>query len=149
MSTSIDLYFKELRDPRLVVKGIDLLISRLFVRVRMRTKTAWTDPHPAIVDTGAPTSIVPMRLWNPCEVDILGDHTIRGIVAAEECALPVLVGCMSFVFADRRHESPMLTAKTYLALTDEVPLLIGFSGLLDRCVLHVDAPAKTASLIVS
>lgn len=60
------------------------------------------------------------------------DETIEGIVSKPECALQVMDGIIGCVLQDSERHLDLLTIRAHLAPTDDVPLLIGFSGLLDR-----------------
>ena len=71
---------------------------------------------------------------------------VRGVVPKEECALPILIGDISCVFADRDRQSEELKISAYLALTDDIPLVIGFWDLLEKFRLIMDYRSKEAYL---
>ena len=146
MSTRINLFFKEFKNPNLVEKGVVFPAIRLFGRVQFKTRDGWTDAYVAIVDTGAPTWVLPFKVWSECEVELLTDHTLRGVVPKEECSLPILVGKITCILVDKERESAEFDVITYLAMTNDVPLLIGFQGLLERATLRVDYQSREAFL---
>jgi hypothetical protein len=67
-------------------------------------------------------------------------------VPREECALPIVIGDISCVLVDREGQSEELQISAYLALTDDVPLVIGFWDLLERFKLCMDYRNKEAYL---
>ena len=142
----IKLYFKEFYDLELVAKGVKSNIIRLFVDVRFRTRDDWTRPYPAILDTGAHVSLIPFRIWSKCTVNFAAEHVVRGVVPKEECSLPILIGDISCALVDRERQSEELKINAYLALTDGVPLVLGFWDLLERFKLYMDYCSKEAHL---
>ena len=142
----IKLNFREFHDIDLIEKGAKSLIIRLFVDVRFRTRDGWTMPYSAILDTGAHATLIPFRIWSKCPVNVTTDHVVRGVVPKEECALPILIGDISCVLADRDRQSEELKISAYLALTDDIPLVIGFWDLLEKFRLIMDYRSKEAYL---
>ena len=142
----IKLYFKEFHDLDLIAKGAKSHIIRLFADMRFRMQDGWTKPYPAILDTGAHTTLIPFRIWNRCPVSITADHVVRGVVPRKECSMPILIGDISCALVDREQQSDELTISAYLALTDDIPLVIGFWDLLERFQLHMNYSIKEAYL---
>jgi len=85
-----------------------------------------------ILDTGAPVSLIPKSMWEGCPALKLKDTTVRGIIDRPECALEVVDGWIGGILTDGQSMSEPLTIRAHLAHTDDIPLLLGFSGLLDR-----------------
>jgi len=129
----IELWFERFLDQELEKKipGRIYLI-RLFCRIRFKTHDGWTDPYPAVLDTGAPVSLIPFNIWSKSVVNPLTDHRVRGVVPKEECSLRVLVGELNCLLADERNYSSELTTVSYLTFTNDVPLIIGFKDLLEN-----------------
>lgn len=142
----IKLYFKEFYDSELADRGTKSHIIRLFVDVQLKTKDDWTEPYPAILDTGAHASLIPFKVWSECLVNFTVDYVVRGVVPKEECVLPVLIGDISCVLVDRERQTDELKISAYLALTDDVPFVIGFWDLLERFKLYMDYRNKEAYL---
>jgi hypothetical protein len=110
----------------------------------LKTKYGWSKPRLAIIDTGAHTSILPLTVWEEADVEIIGGHFVRGLVPREDCVLPVKIGRVHAVILDRLgHQSSELTFRAYLAPTDDVPLIIGFKDLMDRCELQFNSKSLT------
>jgi hypothetical protein len=96
------------------------------------TDGTFTKLYRAIVDTGAPVSVIPRRLWTPLSVNItVPSTTLGGISKRPECRVPARFGTVRGRLADTSGTtSDVLEFPAYLAETDEVPLLVGFAGLL-------------------
>lgn len=111
-----------------------LIITRLVAWVSFLTiDGSLTDPEPAIVDTGAPLSLLPRYIWRDCRCLKLRDDVVQGIVPDPDCALPVIDGVVACILRDDTGQvSDLLTIRAHLALSDKVPLLLGFAGLLNR-----------------
>jgi hypothetical protein len=129
MSTRIKLHISQRpdRDDPLVV------VTRLICRVSFYREGGELGPERyGILDTGAPVSLIPKRMWQDYPVLKLKDATVRGIIDRPECALEVIDGVIGAILTDGESMSEPLTIRAHLAHTDNVPLLLGFSGLLDR-----------------
>ena len=144
----IKLYFKEFHDLELIEKGAKSHIIRLFVDVQFKTRDGWTEPYPAILDTGAHATLIPFKVWTECLVKFTAQHIVRGVVPREECSIPILIGDISCILVDKQRRSEELEISAYLALTDDVPLVIGFWDLLERFKLCMDYRNKEAYLEV-
>ncbi len=89
----------------------------------------------ALVDTGAPFSILPRRFWWGNEfVDLepgaAGVRRISGVSGGE---LPCRFGWARIMLADTAPRfSDWLEVRAKLAETDSVPLILGVADLLDR-----------------
>ncbi len=66
-------------------------------------------------------------------VEKLHDFEIQGLALKPECKIPAIVGKLKCVVRDRKGNcSRMLEIRALLALTDEVPLILGFKDLLSE-----------------
>lgn len=130
MCTKIGLWFHSFSDTELLRKGIRAEIVRLLAKAEFKTGDRWTDPYIAIVDTRAPLSLIPQSIWEECDVRILAEHSLKGVVPRKECVLPVSVGEVSLRIVDEEHISRELVVKAYPARTDSIPLILGFYDLL-------------------
>ncbi len=130
MSIRLALRIDEHSDP----DDPTLVITRLLVWVSFLTVDGkLTEPDLAIVDTGAPLSLIPQDIWQDCRYLKLRDDVIRGVVPKPDCELPVIDGVVACVLQDDAGQmSEPLTIRAHLAHSENVPLLLGFSGLLDR-----------------
>lgn len=100
----------------------------------------------AILDTGAPYSIIPLSLWPALQMQRHGQVPIRGIVPGHASEMDVTLANVRGRLLDPEHRSLPLSLWAMLAGTDHVPLLLGWAGCLDRAKLVVDAPRQRAWL---
>ncbi len=130
MSIRLALRIDEHSDP----DDPTLVITRLLGWVSFLTVDGeLTDPELAIVDTGAPLSLIPQDIWQGCRYLRMRDDVIRGVVPKPNCELAVIDGVVACILQDDAGQmSELLTIRAHLARSKDVPLLLGFSGLLDR-----------------
>lgn len=106
--------------------------------IRFKREEDYGETELGIVDTGAPLSVIPLRMWENASVTKLAEHTIRGIVPKEECSIPVSVGRIKCVLLDEEKVSKEYEIVAYLALTNKVPLILGFKNLLEKFNVYFD-----------
>ena len=100
----------------------------------------------AIVDTGAPYSLIPLSLWLSLRIERLAQLPLRGIAPGKAAELDAVLAKVSGQLLDVKHVSPRLFLRAMLADTDQVPLILGWSGCLDRAKLILDTPRRLAWL---
>ncbi len=105
---------------------------RLLTVVQFTTGKTWSDPQIAIVDTGAPISLVPPKIWKKCSFDSLGETVLRGVIPKKECAMPVKVAKICLRLLDPEYVTEEIETNAYLAQIDNIPLVIGFEKLLSE-----------------
>jgi hypothetical protein len=140
----VNLFFRVFRDEELEEKVPDVDIIRLKALIRFKTSGGWTPPYEAIVDTGAPLSLIPPFIWEDLEWTKLADHGTSGIAGG---SVPVQVGTVSCQLLDRKgHATEELEIIAFLSSNDDVPLIIGFKDLLDSFETAFDYRRGTASI---
>lgn len=145
MSTRIELTFTRSLDLELLEKGVKIWLTRIVAEVKFKTKdNNWTRPYEAIIDTGAPVSLLPVSIWQKIDPKVLADYKISGIVPNEGCSLPVKVGSVICRIIGMNTSTDELSINAYLTMTDKVPLIIGFDSLLTGLKLVSDYKTKTA-----
>lgn len=139
----VNLYFRASRDPELEQKvpGIDII--RLRARVRFKTAQGWSDAYSAIVDTGAPISLIPDVIWEKIQRTELADHTVGGLGPG---SLPVKIATVHCQLLDTQgHQSKEMAIQAFLVHPrKKAPLIIGFKDLLDRLPTYFNYPAQQA-----
>lgn len=142
--TRIDAFFvtgvdKEL-DKKLSAKGHENRgrAIRIYCQIIFKTRSGWSKPLPALIDTGAHTSLIPFDIWSACVTEILVDHYVRGLAPKKECKVDVKVGELTGVLVDKENLSEEYKFLSYLAPTNEVPLILGFKELLSQFKLFID-----------
>ena len=140
MSTKIGLWLENFPNLALEARSPDIgEFTRLFCYIRFKTHNGWSDSLQAIVDTGAPVSLIPLDVWSEAETEVLTDFEIGGINPRQECTLPVLVGKIKCIIVDEnKNQSKELEIFSYFATTNKVPLLIGFKNLLCEFKMNIN-----------
>ena len=105
---------------------------RLLTVVQFMTTETWSDPQIAIVDTGAPISLVPQNIWKKCSFDSLAETVLRGVIPKKECAMPGKVAKICLRLLDPEYVTEEIETNAYLAQIDNIPLVIGFEKLLSE-----------------
>lgn len=147
MSIKVNLMFKRYMDMELHGKISGYEIIRLTGMMFFKTNAGWSDPKRAIIDTGAHISLIPFSVWKNSRVEKVADHYLMGVVPKEECTIPVLVGNMECFLMDHEgNETEAMNILAYLALTDEIPLIIGFRDMLENFKLTIDYQNEAASI---
>lgn len=123
-----------------------LFLYRLTAWVRFRQTRGWSDYHVAIVDTGAPYSLIPLSLWPALRMERLCDLPVRGLVPGRHAELNATLAKVSGQLLDDFHVSRPLPLWAMLAGTDQVPLILGWAGCLDRVKLVLDPRRRLAWL---
>ena len=121
-------------------------LYRVWARVWFRQAGGWSDYHLAIVDTGAPYSVIPISLWPALPVKRIARLPLRGIVPGTAAELTATLATLTAQLLDGRRVSPRLALSAMLADTDQVPLILGWAGCLDRATLSVNGPHRRAWL---
>ncbi len=148
MSTKINLWFETFPNPALEEKIHNVGdFTRLFRAVKFKASGGWSKTFDAIVDTGAPLSVIPLDMWLDIDPEILAEHEIQGISPRKECTVPALVGNVKCVLIDdEANQSKELKILSYLALTNLVPLIIGFRNILEIFTFHSNYSINEAYL---
>lgn len=144
---SIKLWFENIPNPELEEKLPDVGgFTRLFCSIKFKTPSGWYDTQNAIVDTGAPISVIPLDIWTEIDTEILTEYEIKGINPRKECFLPALIGKVECILLDETEQSQELTILAYLALTNLVPMIVGFKYLLEEFKMYLDYEDNNAWL---
>jgi len=105
---------------------------RLLAVAQFMTSESWSKPESAIVDTGAPISLIPYKIWRKCINKVIGEAELRGVIPKQECVMPVKVAKIELRLIDPMYATETIETNAYLAQNDNVPLLIGFEKLLSE-----------------
>ncbi|MEW6482019.1 MAG: hypothetical protein AB1397_03310 [bacterium] len=144
MNKRIRLFFST--EPVIDTKsGIELHKGiRLLAVIQFRTSQGWSSPESAIVDTGAPISLIPHKIWRKCINKVIGETELRGVIPKKECAMSVRVATIELRLIDPEYATETIGIKAYLAPGDNVPLVIGFERLLSEFDIFFSYHTKDA-----
>ena len=119
-------------------------LLRIISTIVLKTKSGGSKPRFTIIDTGAHTSIFPLTVWEEADVEVIGDYVVSGLVPKKECVLPVKIGWVCAIILDKfGRQTNELKFRAYLALADDVPLIIGFKDLMDNCKLQFNSRSSS------
>lgn len=132
MNKRIRLFFST--EPLMDAKsGVELHKGiRLLAVAQFMASQGWSEPVSAIVDTGAPISLIPHKIWRRCITKVIGETELRGVIPKKECVMPVKVATIGLRLIDPEYATETIEIKAYLAPNDNVPLVIGFEKLLSE-----------------
>jgi len=125
--------------------GYSLNASRILARVALKTLSAWTSYGLGIVDTGATVSLFPARMWRGADYRIIGDVQVGGVIPLEACRVRAKLARIPCVLSDGTTVLGPFSIHAYLAESDEVPLLLGVSDLIENGTLLVSMAQNTAT----
>jgi hypothetical protein len=140
LSTKINLEFV-IKKFHPDVEGLPELreVIRIQGRIRFKTEEGYGEPEKAIIDTGAPISLIPFDMWRHMEIEYIGEDYLRGVVPNEKCYLPADVGRIKAVLTDKNENtSDELIFLAYLSFTNKIPLIIGIMELMEKGILCLD-----------
>ena len=141
----IDLEVRRFLDLEALEHGIKLFSFRVWTRVQFKRPGGWTSVFPALIDTGAPFSVLPVTLWPDIESDVRFGTSLRGLVPLPSAVLKAKLARVTCVVSDLKTSSPQLSFWALLA-DGEVPLVLGCAGFLDRAKLVLDAAHQVGHL---
>ncbi len=147
MSTKVRLFFREFYSEEIEKCIRDYKLIRLLGRIALKTPAGFTTPRKAIIDTEAHISLLPLSIWRTLDLEVVGTIKMRGIVPKEECELEVSGGIVKCIILDEKgNQTNEIEMPSLLALTDGVPILVGYRDLLDRFIIYSDYQRKEAWL---
>lgn len=131
--SKVNLFFETINDAEIESSVQNYKIIRLKCGIQFKTKQGWSKPYSAIIDTGAHTSVIPLSIWKDITTEIIGQSTIFGLSKKEECALSGELGKITIMIIDQEgSQTKELKITAFLAETDQVPIIIGFNGMLEK-----------------
>ena len=142
MSVKIPLSFR----TRLSKDG--LLSIRLLAKVSFQSRDEYLLPLTAIIDTGAPVSMIPFNVWGQCVVTRGKQLSIPSITERPECDILVTQGTITLALVDDEGNYLLkdLTIPADLCHTSELPIILGMHGFLSQGDLRMKYSTEEAWL---
>jgi len=142
----IQTFFETFLDNELYAKLQERSnVIRLYCMIKFKTKDGFTEPYPAIIDTGAHTSLLPLRIWKLAEHRIFCEHYIKGLVPNTK--LDVKVGEVNAILVDVLNKSREYKFLSYFSPSDETPLILGFKELLSKLKISINYKSNRSYII--
>ena len=132
----VNLFFDSFADSEIVGHTI----IRLKCGVQLKTPYGWSKPYSGIIDTGAHLTAIPSSMWEKISfIQKIGKSKLFGLSKRKECALQGELAIVTLILIDEMgNQTPELKLMAFLAETDQIPLILGFNGLLEKVSLHLD-----------
>ena len=141
----IELAVRRFLDLEALDHGWQVWSFCVLVSAQFRRPDGWTPAFRALVDTGAPFSVLPKSLWGDLRVEGGFATNLRGLVPLPSAVLKAKLAQVTCIVSDLKTNSPPLTFWALLA-EGEVPLVLGCSGFLDRAKLVLEAVQQRGRL---
>lgn len=97
------------------------------------------------MDTGATLSLFPFRIWRGADYQIIGGVRVGGVVPLDQCRVPAKLARISCALSDGTTLIGPLSIHAFLAESDDVPLLLGVSDLIETGTLLVSLNKSQAT----
>jgi hypothetical protein len=112
----------------------------------VRQEGGVTAACPAVVDTGAPASVLPRDVWEGVDRRVLVDGVpLVGISKRKACEIPASLALVEAQLVDATGGvSRFYSFPAFLAQTDDVPLVLGFADLLCKFDCHFSFEKREA-----
>src|SRR5207249_531002 len=106
---------------------------RVFTRIGFATDQGWTNFEAvAIVDIGAPISLLPQSLWRDIQRTVLAPVLVGGVAEKPECKFRADLAMIECAVTDGTATLGPFRMHALLAHNDKVPALLGMSGALEQ-----------------
>ena len=76
----VELNVKRFLDLEALEHGFQLFSFRVWTLAQFKTADGWTPALPALIDTGAPFSVLPQTLWRLVDYQERFSTTLRGLI---------------------------------------------------------------------
>src|SRR5437868_271486 len=104
-----------------MASGFHIESCRILTDVSLHCAGGWTPFRPMIIDTGAPLSLFPRRMWQQADTRDMGRIRIGGVIRKAECMLDVTLATAVIAIRDRTTQLGPMEVHALLADTDDVP----------------------------
>src|SRR3989338_5276910 len=107
----INLEVRRFLDLEALEHGLTSFSFRLWTRVQFQTHHGWTAVLSALIDTGAPFSVLPKSVWSDIETRPVGFASkLRGLVPLPSAALPARLAPVTCRVSDEDRKSKRLNS---------------------------------------
>lgn len=145
MSIKVNLNIIRRPDIDLIDQGVfDIRIS---CDIKFPPHPKYSIPVPAIIDTGAPMSVIPSPIWAECFTKIIDeDSFLSGIVPGAHHIMRTKIGIISAILTDKEGVNYPIAFRAHFAPITKIPIIIGVQDILDKAFINVDIKSKNGYL---
>ena len=146
----VRLMYKTQIDWDYFQRGVVVRYVRIRGTVSFETRNGWTRPMGAIIDTGAPISIIPRSVWEQIRHGFYSNRE-REVPVGGQAAMGRF-GQVTLRFHDVQHPeriSSPLALKADLLADDSHPIVLGFESFLTDVELHSNFRQQQVYLVFS
>ncbi len=138
----INFFFEKFTDP--IIKNHNII--RLKAGIQFKIPKGWSKPYSGIIDTGAHITALPISIWkNLTLIEKGGNYGLFGLSKNKECVLSGQLAKIAVILVDENgNQTNELIITAFLAETDNIPLILGFNGILEKMSLYFDYKRNTA-----
>ncbi|HOJ50326.1 MAG TPA: hypothetical protein PKW55_05895 [Spirochaetota bacterium] len=124
---------------RLLSKNVEDEVVKVYTNIRvLNSDKTWSYSVPAIIDTGAHTSLLPKYLWENSDYEYISDSLFMGVKSNLLCSLPCKVGKITIALLDTEGNFHPIDIIAYLSKTNDTPPIIGVSTLMNKGKVCID-----------
>ena len=138
IDTRVDVEFLEL--------GILSKITRIKANICFKKENGFSKEYRAILDTGAPYTILPFSTWQGIKHEFLShkNFPVSGISPEKTPPIMAKFGKIEIVFLAPNAITTSIKVKAYLMPDDNIPLIIGFEDIITKIKLFCNYKDNTA-----
>ena len=141
----VELEVKRFLDLEAFEHSLQLFSFRVWTLAQFKTADGWTPSLPALIDTGAPFSVLPQTLWNGIHYTQGFSTTLRGLIQLPSAVAKARCASVTCTVHDAKTRSKPLPFWALLA-EGEVPLVLGCAGFLEHAKLVLEPARNVARL---
>lgn len=97
----------------------------------------------AVVDTGAPMSLIPRFIWSKCFTKIIQEESyLSGIIPGPAHMMKTKIGIISAELSDKSGHNHPVSFCAHLAPINRMPIILGMQDILEKAVVHIDVKSS-------
>lgn len=138
MSTKINLQIHRQPDIDLIDYGV--IDIRVWCDILFGTYGKTKEkPLVAVIDTGAPVSLIPQFVWGKFSPKIIQEEAyLSGIIPGPSHMMKTKIGIILAELLDKEGNHCPISFPAHLAPINRVPIIIGMQDVLQKAVVHID-----------
>lgn len=141
----VNLY--DSKDLQQFIPGHKDIRIETYLALRKNDGRSYTRRLLAIIDTGAPISVISPQMWKDAEIEVLGDYDLFGLNSKKECKVESKFAFVKgFLSDDMFNFTQELRFPALLATKDLELTVLGYKMLLEQFTLCCNIQSRLAYL---